>query len=121
MYPYGATLNVAQPSVVALSSGSLAVPMNRPICAYYYSEASGGKLVVLGSSKMLNDMYIEKEKNDLLREVIFDFFESKEIVTKEYQMDDVDVSFKIFMNLCIRSTISFMITNNIITHLVLGI
>ncbi|XP_076276852.1 intraflagellar transport 52 [Lasioglossum baleicum] len=90
LYPYGATLNVAQPSVVALSSGSLAVPMNRPICAYYYSEASGGKLVVLGSSKMLNDMYIEKEKNDLLREVIFDFFESKEIVTKEYQMDDVD-------------------------------
>ncbi|XP_033327778.1 intraflagellar transport 52 [Megalopta genalis] len=90
LYPYGATLNVAQPSVVALSSGSLAVPMNRPICAYYYSETSGGKLVVLGSSKMLTDMYIEKEKNDVLREMIFDFFESKEIVTKEYQMDDVD-------------------------------
>nr|XP_031843442.1 intraflagellar transport protein 52 homolog isoform X2 [Nomia melanderi] len=90
LYPYGATLNVAQPSVVALSSGSIAVPINRPICAYHYSEASGGKLVVLGSSKMLTDMYIDKEKNDLLREMIFDFFESKEIVAKEYQMDYVD-------------------------------
>ncbi|XP_054004093.1 intraflagellar transport protein 52 homolog [Hylaeus anthracinus] len=90
LYPYGATLNVAQPSIVALSSGSVAVPTNRPICAYHYSEASGSKLLVLGSSRMLTDTYIEKEKNDLLREMIFDFFESKEIVAKESQMDDVD-------------------------------
>ncbi|CAK9805581.1 Intraflagellar transport protein 52 homolog [Anthophora plagiata] len=90
LYPYGATLNVAQPSIVALSSGSIAIPTNRPICAYHYNEANSGKLLVLGSSRMLTDTYIEKEKNDSLREMIFNFFESKNIVVKEFQMDDVD-------------------------------
>lgn len=47
LYPFGATLNVAQPSAVALSSGSIAIPTNRPICAYYGGK-EGGKLVVLG-------------------------------------------------------------------------
>lgn len=97
LYPYGATLNVAQPSVVALSSGSITIPTNRPICAYHYNETNGGKLLVLGSSRMLTDTYIEKEKNDSLREMIFDFFESKEIVIKESQMDEIDVSFKILL------------------------
>ncbi|CAL7944416.1 unnamed protein product [Xylocopa violacea] len=90
LYPYGATLNVAQPSIVVLSTGSIAIPINRPICAYHYSKANGGKLLVLGSSRMLTDTYIEKEKNDSLREMIFDFFESKDTAVKESQMDDVD-------------------------------
>lgn len=90
LYPYGATLNVVQPSVVALSSGSIAIPINRPICAYYYSEENNGKLVVLGSSRMLTDSYIEKEKNDALREMIFEFFESKDITTKDIHTEDID-------------------------------
>ncbi|XP_034940573.1 intraflagellar transport protein 52 homolog [Chelonus insularis] len=90
LYPYGATLNVVQPSIVALSSGSMAVPTNRPICAYYFSSTSTGKLVVLGSSKLLTDAYIEKEKNDTLREMIFEFFESKEWKGKDIYIDDVD-------------------------------
>ncbi|XP_060815304.1 intraflagellar transport protein 52 homolog [Bombus pascuorum] len=90
LYPYGATLNVVQPSIVALSSGSLAIPTNRPISAFHYNERNGGKLLVLGSSRMLTDTYIEKEKNDSLRQMIFDFFESKDIVIKESQMDDID-------------------------------
>lgn len=100
LYPYGATLNVAQPSIVALSSGSIAVPTNRPICAYYYNEANGGKLLVLGSSRILTDAYIEREKNDTLREMIFNFFESKEIISKESQLDDVDVRFAIVKIAC---------------------
>lgn len=94
LYPYGATLNVAQPSTVVLSSGSVTIPTNRPICAYHCNETIGGKLLVLGSSLMLTDAYIEKEKNDALREMIFEFFESKDIVFKESQMDDVDVCFQ---------------------------
>lgn len=97
LYPYGATLNVVQPSIVALSSGSLAIPTNRPISAFHYNEHNGGKLLVLGSSRMLTDTYIEKEKNDSLRQMIFDFFESKDIVIKESQMDDIDVSFYIII------------------------
>lgn len=92
LYPYGATLNVVQPSIVALSSGSITIPMNRPICAYHYVKNNGGKLVVLGSSRMLTDTYIEKENNDALREMIFDFFELDVAGTANSHTDDVDVS-----------------------------
>lgn len=92
LYPYGATLNVVQPSIVALSTGSISIPMNRPICAYHYSKNGGGKLIVLGSSRMLTDTYIEKENNDALREMIFDFFELNIPETENLHTDDVDVS-----------------------------
>lgn len=108
LYPYGATLNVAQSSRVALSSGSIAIPTNRPICAYHYNETNGGKLLVLGSSRMLTDTYIEKEKNDSLRQMIFDFFESTDIVIKESQMDDVDVSFYILITDHINNYLSLL-------------
>lgn len=93
LYPYGATLNVVQPSVVALSSGSIAIPMNRPICAYHCVKSNNGKLVVLGSSRMLTDTYIEKESNDALREMIFDFFELNVTETMDLHTDDVEVSY----------------------------
>ncbi|XP_012224469.2 intraflagellar transport protein 52 homolog [Linepithema humile] len=89
LYPYGATLNVVQPSVVALSSGSIAIPMNRPICAYHCVK-NGGKLIVLGSSRMLTDTYIEKENNDSLREMIFDFFEINLTETADLHTDDIE-------------------------------
>ncbi|KAL0111294.1 hypothetical protein PUN28_012893 [Cardiocondyla obscurior] len=90
LYPYGATLNVVQPSVVALSSGSIAIPMNRPICAYHCVKSSNGKLVVLGSSRMLTDIYIEKENNDALRDMIFDFFELTVTETMDLHIDDIE-------------------------------
>ncbi|XP_018043997.1 PREDICTED: intraflagellar transport protein 52 homolog [Atta colombica] len=91
LYPYGATLNVVQPSVVALSSGSIAIPMNRPICAYHCVKNNNGKLIVLGSSRMLTDTYIEKENNDALREMIFDFFEIKNVTEKkDLHTDDIE-------------------------------
>ncbi|NP_001123257.1 intraflagellar transport 52 homolog [Nasonia vitripennis] len=90
LYPYGATLNVVKPSIVALSSGTITVPTNRPVCAYYSSKTTTGKLVVLGSSKILTDAYLDKEKNDVLREMIFGFFESEPIETSEMQGDDAD-------------------------------
>lgn len=96
LYPFGATLNVVQPSVVALSSGSIAIPMNRPICAYHCVK-NGGKLVVLGSSRMLTDTYIEKENNDSLREMIFDFFELNFTETMDFHTDDIEVSLHLFV------------------------
>lgn len=84
-----------KPSIVALSSGSITIPTNRPICAYYSSKSNAGKLVVLGSSTILTDSYIDKEKNDLLREMIFEFFESEGVDTGEMQGEDGDVSFLI--------------------------
>ncbi|KAJ8681260.1 hypothetical protein QAD02_017047 [Eretmocerus hayati] len=90
LYPYGATLNVVKPSIVALSSGTITIPTNRPICAYYSSKSTSGKLIVLGSSVILTDAYVDKEKNDALREMIFGFFESEPIETSELQGDDAD-------------------------------
>ncbi|KAK0180960.1 hypothetical protein PV327_003287 [Microctonus hyperodae] len=93
LYSYGATLNVVKPSVVALSSGTMAIPSNRPICAYYFSPTSSGKLVVLGSSRFLTDSYIDKEHNDIMREMIFDFFQLKDNISKDnIHLDDIDYS-----------------------------
>ena len=47
--------------------------------------------MVLGSSKILSDAYIDKENNDALRDMIFGFFESDPIETAEMQGDDADV------------------------------
>ncbi|VDL22098.1 unnamed protein product [Hymenolepis diminuta] len=33
VYAFGATLNVAKPAIVLLSTGSVAFPLNRPVCA----------------------------------------------------------------------------------------
>lgn len=33
LYAFGATLNVAKPATALLSTGSVAFPLNRPVCA----------------------------------------------------------------------------------------
>lgn len=91
LFPFGATLNVVRPSAVALSSGSLTIPTNRPICAYYSNASNSGKLVVVGSYLMFTDSYLDKEKNDALREMIFDFFDS-DMMGQESYSDEGDVS-----------------------------
>lgn len=35
VYPFGATLNVAKPAIAVLSTGSVALPLQRPVCAFY--------------------------------------------------------------------------------------
>lgn len=35
VYPFGATINVVKPAIPILSSGSVAFPVSRPICAFY--------------------------------------------------------------------------------------
>ncbi|XP_023240963.1 intraflagellar transport protein 52 homolog [Centruroides sculpturatus] len=67
LYPYGATLNVAKPAVAVLSSGSVAFPLNRPVCALYVNPKTDGKIAVLGSSHMFSDQYIDKEENNKIK------------------------------------------------------
>ena len=53
----------------------------------------GGRLVALGSGHMFADKYIDQEKNDKLREMIFDFLSASgsiKIITSDH--DDIDVS-----------------------------
>ena len=64
VYPYGATLNVQKPAFPLLSSGPISYPMNRPLCAtYVHSENKRAKLVVVGSAKLFDDEFIDKEDN----------------------------------------------------------
>lgn len=53
----GASLMVNPPANAILTSGPLTYPCNRPICALYQHQKSGGKLVVCGSISMFTDDY----------------------------------------------------------------
>lgn len=96
VYPYGATLNVARPAVALLSTGSVAFPLNRPVCAVYThtkaSGAPGGKLAVLGSVHIFADNYIDKEDNDTVRDVLFRLLTSSDIKLNEIDADDPEIS-----------------------------
>jgi len=64
VYPFGATLNVQKPSFPLLSSGPISYPMNRPLCATFMDPQNHqSKVVVIGSVKMFDDEYIDKEDN----------------------------------------------------------
>ena len=65
VYPYGATLNVKNVtkdlhSVPVLSTGSVCFPINRPVMAFYEDPNSGGRIAVIGSTRMFNKEYINK-------------------------------------------------------------
>merc|ERR1719316_1886327 len=61
VFPYGATLNVQKPALPILSSGPISYPLNRPIAAVYNKGA--GRICVLGSVRMIDDDFLELEKN----------------------------------------------------------
>ena len=67
VFPYGASLTVQKPAFPVLSSGPLALPLNRPVCALWTGKAragsSPGRMCVLGSSLMLHDDWIDKDDN----------------------------------------------------------
>ncbi|XP_067009694.1 intraflagellar transport protein 52 homolog [Anabrus simplex] len=94
VYPYGATLNVAKPAVAILSTGSIAFPLNRPVCAFYIqgSKSPSGKLAVLGSAQLFADQYLEKEDNDRLRDVIFRFLTTSEVQLNNIDAEDPEIS-----------------------------
>lgn len=62
VYSYGASLNVRKPAFPLLSSGPISYPPNRPVGAFYVSPRKG-KLMVVGSIRMFDDEFFEKEDN----------------------------------------------------------
>jgi len=62
VFPYGATLSVQKPAIPILSSGPISYPLNRPIAAVY-NKPNAGRICVVGSVKMLDDDFLELEKN----------------------------------------------------------
>lgn len=66
VYPYGATLNIQKPAFPILSTGPVSYPTNRPILAAYQDQNRGGRLLVLGSVRFLDDEFCDKECNSKL-------------------------------------------------------
>lgn len=86
VYPYGATLTVQKPAIPVLSSGTVSLPVNRPICAFHGpSSELKGRLVVLGSCHIFHDQYLEQEENTKVLDVIMDF-----LTSDKFQLDTID-------------------------------
>lgn len=65
MYPRGCTLApTGRATTPVLTSGYIAFPLNRPVCTL--TQHGKGRVCVLGSSDMLADGWVEKEKNQKL-------------------------------------------------------
>ena len=77
VYPYGASLNVQSPAVPILSSGPISYPLNRPIGAL--CKHKGGKVMVLGSYRLFDDAFYDKEENQKLQEILFRWLISDEV------------------------------------------
>lgn len=80
VYPFGCTLNVNKPSIVAFTSGSTSFPVNRTLGAIFYDEKNKGCLVAIGSGHMFSDKYIDQEQNDKFREIFIDFLTTEETI-----------------------------------------
>lgn len=76
LYPFGASLNVQKPAIPILSSGTVSYPLNQPVAAVHQSSNTSGKLMVVGSVQMFSDVYIDKEENGQLFDVIIRYLTS---------------------------------------------
>ncbi|KAL5106125.1 hypothetical protein TcWFU_003135 [Taenia crassiceps] len=100
LYAFGATLNVVKPAKVLLSTGSVAFPLNRPVCAVCEIENSNGglgKLAVVGSIAMFTDAYINKEDNAKIFDIIISFLTSEtfKLNTIDAQDPEIETYFQI--------------------------
>ncbi|GJQ81075.1 hypothetical protein Trydic_g21881, partial [Trypoxylus dichotomus] len=92
VYPFGCTMSVNKPAVVAFTSGSTTFPVDRPLGALYYNENTGGRLIAIGSGHMFADKYLDHEKNERFREMVFEFLtttDNLKVIPSDH--DDVDV------------------------------
>lgn len=76
VYPYGASLNVQRPSIPLLSSGGVSYPLHRPLLGVWEAETvttqskRRGRLVVLGSTDIFGDDWLDKEDNGKLADLL---------------------------------------------------
>eukprot|EP00051_Salpingoeca_urceolata_P013038 m.163036 g.163036 ORF g.163036 m.163036 type:complete len:418 (+) comp17679_c2_seq3:91-1344(+) len=91
VYPYGATLTVEKPAIPVLSSGTVALPLNRPTCALHTSKGRG-KLCVLGSCHVFQDAYVDKEENGKLLDILLQWLLTESLQLNAIDAEDPDVS-----------------------------
>lgn len=91
VYPYGATLNVAHPSNILMTTGAAAYPFNRPITGYYCNNR-GGQMLAIGSGHMFQDKYITEETNAAIWDYFLSIFIDDTIKFSAYDYGDVDIN-----------------------------
>ena len=97
-YPYGCSIAVQKPAFPVLSSGPLAFPLNRPICALWSSPtthtqgALPGRLCLLGSSYMLSDDWYDKDENAKVIGVLLNWLMHGDVNMDPIDAEDPDVS-----------------------------
>ncbi|XP_028406358.1 intraflagellar transport protein 52 homolog [Dendronephthya gigantea] len=91
VYPFGATLNVVKPAIPVLSTGTVSLPVNRPVCAFY-NKRGQGKLVVVGSVHIFSDQYFDKEENSKVQDVIFQWLTTNDIRLNSIDAEDPEIS-----------------------------
>ncbi|XP_059618469.1 intraflagellar transport protein 52 homolog [Phlebotomus argentipes] len=89
VYPFGATLNVINPSVVLLTTGPVVYPFNRPV-AGVFCHPSGGKILAIGSGHMFHDRYICEEANMIIWDYFFRLM-TEEIPLSQLQFNDIEI------------------------------
>jgi len=109
VYPNGCTIDIQTPSLAILSSGTVSFPANRPIGGVWEDNRpplpsskirassggpQGGRLLVVGSSDIFADDWLEKEDNGHLLNILVRFLVHDESVSfdrsKVIRGSDVD-------------------------------
>ncbi|KAI8467807.1 MAG: hypothetical protein J3K34DRAFT_460202 [Monoraphidium minutum] len=73
VYPHGCSLTVQSPAVPLLSSGRICYPTQRPLAAAWEAPpgSGGGRLLVVGSARLFDDRWLDKEANARLMDWAF--------------------------------------------------
>lgn len=91
VYPYGATLNVRNPSNILMTTGSVVYPFNRPIAGYFCNEKNG-KILALGSGYIFEDKYIGEETNMGIFEYLIQLLVDPNHKFTSYDFADIDLN-----------------------------
>lgn len=91
VYPYGATLNVRQPSNVLMTTGSVVYPFNRPIAGYFCNDKNG-KILAIGSGYMFEDKYISEETNMIIWDYLITLMIDNNQKFSSYDFADIDLN-----------------------------
>lgn len=92
VYPFGASLNVQKPAIPLLSSGNVSYPLNRPLAGVCQPNSKSGKLMAIGSAHLFSDLYLDKEENAKLFDVLLQYLTSTKIVLNSIDANEPDAS-----------------------------
>jgi len=89
---------VQKPAFPVLSSGHLAIPLNRPVCALWQGKSrvagmAPGRLCVLGSSYVLHDEWLDQDENAKVVDVMLRWLTHAEgLAMDAIDADEPDIS-----------------------------